>query len=160
MADWNNLYGALAGASAALIGLIFVGVSISLTKILSIRGLPDRALLSLVLLLNVLVLSVLFLVPQQSVKNLGKEVLIIGIVVWCVVLRLDLRVFQNKQKQYKWRHAFNMLVDQTATVLYILAGIAMTTHSANGAYWMVAAILISIVKAVLDAWVLLVEINR
>lgn len=160
MADWNALYRAVAGASATLIGLIFVGVSISLTKILSIRGLPDRALLSLVLLLNILVLSVLFLVPQQSVKNLGKEVLIIGIVVWCVVLRLDLRAFQNKQKQYKWRYAFNMLVDQTATLLYMTAGVALATNNAKGMYWMVAAILISIVKAVLDAWVLLVEINR
>ena len=69
MKEWNDFYIAIAGASATLTGLIFVGVSISLTKILAIRGLPDRALLSLVLLLNALVLSLLFLVPGLSVKT-------------------------------------------------------------------------------------------
>ena len=39
----------------ALTGLIFVGVSINITKVLSFPKLPDRALLSLVLLLNILV---------------------------------------------------------------------------------------------------------
>ena len=54
LAQWSNFYVAVAGASAALTGLIFVGVSISLAKILSIPSLPNRALVSLILLLNVL----------------------------------------------------------------------------------------------------------
>lgn len=103
MADWNDFYVAVAGAPATLTGLLFVGVSIGLTKILSIRGLPDRALLSLVLLLTVLLLSILFLVPNLTTKTLGTAVFIIGLLAWVIVFRLDLRIFQNKQKQYR-RH--------------------------------------------------------
>ena len=137
-----------------------MGVSISLTKILSIRGLPDRALLSLVLLLNVLVLSILLLVPELATRTVGMFVLVIGIFTWLVVFRLDFRNIQNKQKPHKRQYLFNMFIDQVATVCFIIAGIEMAASWSNGEYWMVPAILVSIIKAVLDGWVLLVEINR
>ena len=53
MSEWSNFFMAILGAAAALTGLIFVGVSISLTKILSIPTLPGRALISLTLLLTI-----------------------------------------------------------------------------------------------------------
>lgn len=160
MPGWNDFYEAIVGASAALTGLIFVGVSISLTKILSIRGLPDRALLSLVLLLNVLVLSILFLAPDLSMKTLGIWVIVIGISAWLIVFGLDLIIYRSKQKEYKKLHLLNMLIDQMATICFVLAGIGITSGWANGEYWVVPAIIVSIVKAVVDGWVLLVEINR
>jgi modulator of FtsH protease len=65
MEEWNDLYVAVAGAAAALTGLIFVGVSISLTKILSYPTLPNRALVSLILLLSILTFSILLLIPER-----------------------------------------------------------------------------------------------
>lgn len=160
MAGWNDFYESIVGASAALTGLIFVGVSISLTKILSIRGLPDRALLSLVLLLNVLVLSILFLIPDLSMKTLGIWVIVIGIIVWIIVSLLDLGIYRSKQKEYKKLHLLNMLIDQVATICFVLTGIGITSGWTNSEYWVVPAIIVSIVKAVIDGWVILVEINR
>ncbi len=54
MIGWENFFIAEVGASVALTGLIFVGVSINLTRILSLTGLPNRALLALTLLLTIL----------------------------------------------------------------------------------------------------------
>lgn len=160
MTDWNDFYVAVAGASAALTGLIFVGVSISLTKILALPGLPDRALLSLVLLLNVLVLSLLFLVPGQTSKSLGTELLPISFASWGTVFYLDLRNLRSKQKQYRKMYLLNVLIDQFATISFIIAGLGMTGVLSTGIHWIVVAIIVSIVKAVIDGWVLLVEINR
>jgi hypothetical protein len=42
-ADWEGLFIAEAGASAALAGLLFVAVSINLTKILEVPGRSGRA---------------------------------------------------------------------------------------------------------------------
>ncbi|MBS1626706.1 MAG: hypothetical protein JSR09_02775 [Bacteroidetes bacterium] len=160
MAEWNDFFVAVTGASAALTGLIFVGISISLTKILSIKGLPDRALLSLLLLLNVLIISILFLVPQQTTKAVGTEILIFGIIVWAAILKLDLRIYKHKQKRYKLSYAFYFIIDHLATLPFIIAGFALISNCTNALYWVLPAIIFSIIKAVLDGWVLLVEINR
>jgi hypothetical protein len=160
MAEWNDFFVATAGASAALTGLIFVGVSISLSRILSIAGLPDRALLSLVLLLNVLVISLLFLVPEFTTKTQGGFILAVSLLVWIIIFRLDLGSIRSKHKQYKKQYLLNMLIDQVATLLFIITGFLLATGCSSPMLYLVAAIIVSIIKAVMDGWVLLVEINR
>ncbi len=85
MNEWSDLLVATAGAAAALTGLLFVGVSISLTKILSLPTLPIRALISLTLLLTILIQSILLLVPQQSSYLIGVEVLVPGFIAWMAI---------------------------------------------------------------------------
>jgi modulator of FtsH protease len=54
---WSEFFVAIAGAAAALTGLIFVGVSINLTRILSFSRLPDRAFQAIILMLTVLIIQ-------------------------------------------------------------------------------------------------------
>jgi hypothetical protein len=74
-AEWQGLFIAEAGASAALAGLLFVAISINLARILQGAGLPGRAGEAIVLLVAVLVISTLALVPGQSPTVLGAELL-------------------------------------------------------------------------------------
>ena len=85
MNEWHDLFVATAGASAILTDLIFVGVSINLARILSIPKLPSRALLSLILLMTILMVSIIFLIPDQSFIVTGIEVLISGLCCWLFV---------------------------------------------------------------------------
>ena len=66
MNAWESFVVAEVGASAVLAGLVFVGLSINLDKIIADPGLPGRALEALVALTVVLVVSSLLLVPGQS----------------------------------------------------------------------------------------------
>src|SRR5580693_8815941 len=81
-AGWGNFFVAEVGAAAALTGLLFVAVSINLTKILSFPQLPGRAAESLMMLAGVLVVATLGLVPGQSRVALGAEILGVAVFVW------------------------------------------------------------------------------
>ncbi len=160
MNEWHDLFVATAGASAALTGLIFVGVSINLTRILSFPNLPSRALISLIVLVVILLISIAALIPGQPVFAIGVEVLITGISVWLIVLFADISIIKNSDKQYKKASFYNLLFDQAAVLPYLVAAIFLLAGCNCGLYWIVAAFFLSIIKAITDAWVLLIEINR
>ena len=71
--EWGELFVAVAGASAALAGLLFVAVSINVERIVRYRGLPERALEALVLLLGVLVISIIGLIPVRGTSRSGSS---------------------------------------------------------------------------------------
>jgi hypothetical protein len=160
MNDWSDLLVATASAAAALTGLIFVGVSISLTKILALPALPTRALISITLLLTILIQSILLLVPQQSHYLIGVEVLILGFIVWLAISYMDIDIMRKMDEPYKRQQQWNALIDQVALLPYIVGGIWFLVNGYSGMYWIVPAFIVSFFKAVLDAWVLLVEIHR
>ena len=151
---------AIAGAAATLTGLIFVGVSISLKQILDTPRLPGRAAEALILLTTVLVISCLCLVPKQPSLLLGIEFLCVGIIVWSVTLRQDIKILRETSAEYKKHYRVNILLTQLSTLPYIIGGIAMLYCGYNGLYWLISGLMMSFIKAILDAWVLLVEINR
>ena len=82
MSDWHDFFVAQVGASGVLAGLVFVGVSINLEKIMSTPayGLPGRTLEALIVLLAVLTVSSVLLVPGQGTLLVGAEVLAVGVV--------------------------------------------------------------------------------
>ncbi len=86
--EWNDLFVATAGASAALAGLVFVAVSINIERILSYRGLPERALeTSCSCCLGALLVSIVGLIPAQSHVALGLELLVVSLAIGAIVMR-------------------------------------------------------------------------
>lgn len=160
MKEWTNFFVLIGGAAATLTGLIFVGISINLNRIISIPKLPSRASQALILLVTVLLICALCLVPNQAASLLGSEFLVTGIVVWIVTFRIDLKILFKTDDQYKKQYLMNALFTQLSVLPYIVSGIIMLVKDFCGVYWLVPGIIFSFVKSVLDAWVLLVEINR
>lgn len=58
---------------------------------------------------------------------------------------------------YLW---FRAALSLCATLPFAIAGIAVLVWNTGGLYWIVLGTLLSIIVAIYDAWVLLVEINR
>src|ERR1700761_5173747 len=101
MNNWNTFFSATISASATLTGLIFVGVSIGLTKILAIPKLPSRALNALFLLVNILLISILCLVPGLCSLITGLGILLIAVTAFVVTLMLNIDVINGIESTYK-----------------------------------------------------------
>jgi hypothetical protein len=160
MPGWETFFTAQVAASATLVGLLFVGVSLNLKTILENDGLPDRALAGFYLLLAILVLSSLMLVPGQPLRLIAAEVLAVGTALWLTVTRLaigSLRRSVAENRHYFVRHLISL---QAAVLPYFVGGSLLLAGSQSGLYWIVAAIIVSLFVASFEAWVLLVEINR
>lgn len=146
--------------AGALTGLLFVGLSLNLKKILSYPDLPDRALLALAVLLMVLIVCSLMLIPGQPLRLVGIEVLALGLIMLIVGTRIEIRMLRSAEPKGRITYLTNFILLELGLLPYVVGGALLMAGDANGLYWIAAAIIISVVKAVLEAWVLLVEINR
>ncbi|HLI09627.1 MAG TPA: hypothetical protein VKV40_23900 [Ktedonobacteraceae bacterium] len=160
MDGWQNFFLGELGASAALTGLIFVGISINLGKIMKSSYLPNRALEALVMLVIVIFLTSLLLIPGQSTTAVGLEVLLLGCCDWGITLYLQIDSLRKMNAEYRLAYARVILVSQIAALSFIVAGIIFLTGATTGFYLIVAATLFSFLSAFIDTWVLVVEINR
>jgi hypothetical protein len=165
MDEWHDFFLAQAGAAGVLTGLVFVGVSINLDKIVSDpnSGLPGRAAEALILLVAVLLMSTSLLVPGQDPVIVGVEVLVLGAgaLVWILAIQL-LRITEWATMSPDLRKPFVLRValGQIALLTLVVAGIAVMALGPGGLYWLVAGTNLAILVALFDAWVLLIEINR
>ena len=165
MDEWHDFFLATSAAAGVLTGLVFVGVSINLEKIVSQSGsgLTGRAAEALILLLTVLTVSILLLVPGQSIVLMGGEVLVVGGVVyaWIVSIQaLHLRTWPTIPSELRGPLTLRLMIAQISMLPNLIAGIAMLTVGTDGLYWLAAGMVFSMLAAMFDAWVLLVEINR
>ena len=160
MSGWENFFVGELGASAALTGLVFVGVSINLTKIMASPYLPNRALEAMVALVVVLFISSLLLIPGQTFLAMGIEVLLMGLLDWVTILLLQRQTMRKTPPQYRRLYAFIVVLFQVAALCFVLAGVVLLLFGQGGLYWIVVATLLSFFVAFGDAWVLLIGINR
>jgi hypothetical protein len=160
MTEWGNFFVAMAGAAAALAGLIFVGMSISLAKILAIPKISGRGLESLMLLMAILIVSAFCLIPGQSSRLLGTEFICLGVVIWVLVLWIDIGMLKAMKAPYKSNYKLNLVISQVAVLPYMISGLILVFQGYGGVYWLIPGLITSFTKALMDAWVLLVEIQR
>jgi len=156
---WNEFFVAEAGAAAALAGLLFVAMSINVKEIVSYAWLPARAIATVVLLVGALLAASVALLPDLSDANLGLALLVVTGVVWVVPLYLRLRWWgrSSHAPEPRW---LPLLLDQAATLPGLVGAVVVTAGNTDGLYLLAVGILVSFVVAVVNAWVLLVEILR
>jgi modulator of FtsH protease len=154
--SWTGFLSVAAGVAATLTGLIFVAVSINLSRILEVPRIANRAAESILQMFGALLISMCALVPGLSSVVLGVEVALIGLILWMLVTILQYRSFAREFP----RPFISIALAQIATILFCFAGISMATGTLGGLYWLAPGIILSMTAGVSNAWVLLVEILR
>ena len=157
LADWSDFFAASAGASAALAGLIIVAVSVSVTEMISIPGMTSRAGASIALLVLVAVVSLAGLVPDQPAVFFGLEALVVGVVGLAFAINTFVKLAAANTAGITLGKGLPLAVP---ALLLAAGGIVVMAGADAGLALVAAGVLFSFVAAVLDAWVVLVEIRR
>jgi cation transport ATPase len=161
MSDWTDFFLGELGASAALAGLLFVSVSVNQTRILELGRMADRGLEALAMLLLVIVVSSLPLVPGQSLRLLGSEILAVGTVTLVALVPLQRAYLSHLDQAYRRRTKQMVAANRLAVTLIAFAGLVLLWRGDGaGIYLLPPGILLTFLAAGANAWVLLIEINR
>lgn len=160
LAGWDDFFLGAAGAAAALAGLLFVAISINVREILADAALPARAGETIVFAVAPLALSLLVLMPDQSVRVVGVEVLVVALGAWFVTSRAQVHRWRRTRGRDVDRGSWSILIGQITSWGPVIGGLVLVAGNADGLYAVAIGIALSFVVAVLNGWVLLVEILR
>jgi hypothetical protein len=160
LTDWANFFSAEVGASAALVGLVTVAISINLSRILEIAHLPGRAGESLFSLTATLAISGVALFPRLPGAAFG----LLALVLSAISLVFGMRVQWASQKMAGGlsigRHIVGATGRLAAAVPISVGGALLLNQASVGITWIASGVVVTLAVSVMNAWVLLVEINR
>jgi modulator of FtsH protease len=151
---------AAAGASGALAGLVFVAVSINLSRIIELPGVASRASDAILILASALIGTLMALVPGQPPSRLGLELLVLYVPAGLLPGLVQIRDLVRR-KYYRLHHAiWRLLLHQVATIPLVLAGLSLRGYMGGGMDWFASAVILAFAVGLINAWILLVEIMR
>jgi len=161
---WHDFYLTAGAASATLIGLLFVGLSINLDEFTSERG-ADLRLLAEQAFANfifVLLIALFVLVPNQDASSLTVELAIIGIVGALRMVR-RVRAFRRRQENPfgGWVYVVRRLgLPGAASIGLVGVGLLMLTDTISAFFWLLGIVLVYLMSAADTTWDLLIEVGR
>ena len=160
-AGWSDFAVALAGAAAALAGLVMVAISVNIKEILALPGVTARAAAAVGSLVLVVVTAGLLLVPGQPVPVLGAELLApAALAVALHAVSLVKRMRQAAVPRFTRGMAVPVAAVQLLPIVLGALLLMFAEGGGGGLYWVAAGLLLTIAGSMLDAWVLMVEILR
>jgi hypothetical protein len=140
--------------------LIIVAVSINLQPILALPQLPGRAAEMLILLVGALLACSIVLMPGQTLRLFGAEIVGVGLLMTIAPIVIQGRQFAVIKTQpltwWLWRHVTALF----AGVPVLIGGCYLAAGASGGLYWVGAGVLATLAATVWSAWVLLIEILR
>jgi hypothetical protein len=154
---WQVFFTAVAAASAALTGLLFVGLSINLRKIIETPEHLARAREVLGQLLGLLVLSIIVLIPGQNRLVLGAELIALGATLAGVSAVLHRQTFKRIRSGRRVRWGARVAVFHVGTLSIPIAGITLMLGHFGGLFWLVVTVLIYFLWSTNNAWALVVQ---
>ncbi len=162
VAAWQTFYLLAGTASATLAGLIFVAVSLHIdlvgeSGIGAIFTLARRTLFSFIL---VVIVALMFLVPNQGSQRLGWSLLALGMVDVLQTVFDGRAVATELARSAGWQRIANRIVPPVVLMLLSGAGLFLvaTTVLAGTTsylYWMVPIVVLILTTAAFNAWELM-----
>jgi hypothetical protein len=95
MHEWDTFAVVVGGSAGALVGLLFVAISIHAARMAASPDLRGRAAQTLVIFAALLLIALLLAIPEQSQRVLAAEFLLLAALVATALIWLDHRARQT-----------------------------------------------------------------
>jgi len=154
---WLGFGEALAAVAGALTGLLFVALSVKGAVLATSRSLSSRAAQTLVLFMTSVLIAVVLVAPQPSVA-LGWELLAVAVVSGIGLLILDRRAGHGSDQRVA-RYIERFSPNTITAVLLGVAGLTFLLKAGGGLYWLIPAVVASLLGGVVNAWLFLIKVT-
>ncbi|MCS3843213.1 hypothetical protein [Microbacterium sp. AK031] len=159
MEQWSEFNVAMAGATAALAGLVIVAASVNIAEIIKSRTLTARLLAGVATLVLALTVAALGLVPDLEPAWYGG--VIIAATLLATVFQVNAtRLIARDPAPAARARPLKYLIGFLPLAAYVVAGVMVWAGHPSGLHLAAAGCLLAIVSAVVVSWVALVEVLR
>lgn len=157
--EWSEFHVAMAGATAALAGLVIVAASVNIAEIVKSRTLTARLLAGIAALLLALTVSALGLVPR--IDDVWYGLLTVLAALLAAVLQVNATWLIARDDDPGDRvKALKYLVGFLPIAAYLASGTLTASGHPAGLYLAAAGCVLAVMSAVVVSWVALVEVLR
>ena len=159
MHEWDTFAVVVGGSAGALVGLLFVAISIHAARMAASADLRGRAAQTLVIFAALLLIALLPAIPEQSQRVLGAEFLLLAVIVATTLIWLD-RLARRTDSPRPVARTLENVNPSTLTVLGIaLAGGLMVFGVDWAEFALVPVICAAMVGGLASAWLLLTKLT-
>ncbi len=162
---WQNFYLLAGGASATLVGLLFIAVSLHIDLFsddseLRVREVAEQTLISFfIVLITALVLNS----ASPSPAGVGLPVLILGIfniarAISSIIHRIQAAMQHLHGLRDVGRYLLWMLLLPTASLIMIGVALTLLNGDTSKLYWLIWAVIITLISATTNAWNMMIQL--
>ena len=161
--NWHDYFVTIAAVSATLAGLLFVGLTISLSQVLQGYGYLSRAFTALFMQFEMLLIGLFAIVPGQPPFVLGLEFIATG----CAILAgISIFAYNFPESALssvlgsRGPRTIRAILGYGGTLLPVVAGIGMIWGEPLSLYLLIPSEIACLYLSIGNAWVFAVEIPR
>lgn len=159
MPGWDSFAVVIGGAAAALIGLLFVSVSIRIEVISASPDFRNRGAATLCLFGSVLLVAILLVIPGQRGWELGVQLLVLAVGLGGVLWWLNRRATAHPSEQPISPILATVSPDSITTLLLLVAGTLLLAGVDDGVYVVIPAVIAAIIGGIVSAWLFLIRVT-
>jgi hypothetical protein len=160
LSEWTDFAIVTGGAPAALLGLLFVAVSLRIEVIAPSDELRKRSAQTLALLLTGLFAALLLTIPEQARWVLGVEYLALAVATAITVIVLNPWTKRTPEPSTITRVLDITTPNITTCLLLAAVGVTLLLGHQRGLYLLVPALIALLAGGVWNAWIILVKLSE
>ncbi|MET0806311.1 MAG: hypothetical protein ABWX98_04315 [Lacisediminihabitans sp.] len=157
MEAWSNYAVITGGGAAALVGLLFVAVSIRTDLISQSKALRARVGQILAILVGLLCTSIMVALPNPHPWVLGVELIVAALAIATALILLNRRAKQQGTTDPLERIIDRVNPNVTTAVLIGLSGVGLLFGVVASLYILFVAAIVGFVGCVIGAWLVLIR---